>query len=279
MKFLNQKIITIIGKTNTGKSTLFNNLIKKKKSIITPKKNTTTKCILGILEENQTILIDTPGPIFKHSNNNINKSIYDSLIKSTLILIVIDTTNLTTEDFFILDLAKKYKKKKIILINKIDTLKQKDILLPFIKKITNKYTDIKQIIPISNTKNINIEIITSLIKNSIDFTNTYYEYKDIKKKDYTLITKEFIRETLLNNLDKEIPYSTTSEILNKNLNKNITNLTIKLNITKNSHKKIIIGKNGEKIKKITNDLNRKAKKIYTNLNDIKIIINTIKKKK
>lgn len=262
------KIITIIGKTNTGKSTLFNKLINKKKSIITKKKNTTITCVTYNINDH-IILSDTPGPILKNTNKNINNILYNEIKKSTIILIVLDGICLTTEDHFILELINTYEKEKIILLNKIDKIRQKYKILEFIKKITEKYKKINQIIPISSKENININKIKSILNINNNENNITQKYK----KNYMLITKNLIRETLLTKLDKEVPYLTEINILNKKLNKEIRNILIQLNIKKKSHKKIIIGRHGQKINEIINDLNNKLKNIYKKIQNIKILIN------
>ncbi len=272
MTNLQQKIITIVGKTNTGKSTLFNELINKKYSIITKKKNTTIECVFYGLKEQKTVIIDTPGPIIKKTSKNMNKIICDSILKSSLILILINNLNLETEDHFILELINKYKKKYILLINKIDKLKKKDIILPFIKNLNEKYKTISQIIPVSIKKNINIPELKTQIK--IDNTTAckYFNNKDFKKLNYKSLIKNIIRETLLIKLQKEIPYLTQINIPNTILTKDTTHIIAELNVVKKSHKKIIIGEHGKKIKDIIYNIEKNIKKFCHKLQNVKIII-------
>lgn len=266
---MNKKIITIVGKTNVGKSTLINNLSNKKISITTNKKNTTTKCITSNINEN-LIIIDTPGPIINRSEKNTNKLIYDALDQSNAILIVIDNIFLTSEDLFIIDLAMKYKKEKILVINKIDKLEKKLNIIPFIEKIKKKYKEIKEIIPISNIKNINITSLKKIIN------ITKYE-KNNQPNDIKMFIEETTRETLLNKLDKEIPYITKIYIKNTNIQKNIKILILELIVKKQNQKKIIIGQKGNKINDIINDIKYKLIKKLKNLDKIKVIININKK--
>lgn len=264
-----KNILTLIGKTNVGKSTLINKLSKKKISITTPKKNTTTSCIIN--EVNNTLtLIDTPGPIIKNDDKNINKLIYDAIQKSNIILIIIDKIYLNSEDFFILDLIKKYKKNKILIINKIDKIKKKTNIIPFIDKIKKKYPEINEILPLSNTKNINIETLKNIIN-----LNKYI--KNIKINNIEVFIKDNVRETLLNKLDKEIPYITQINIQNTKINENIKILILELTVKKQNQKKIIIGKEGTKINDILNDIKYKLTKTFKYLEKIKIIININKK--
>lgn len=266
---MNKNIISIIGKTNVGKSTLINNLSKKKVSITTNKKNTTISCIISEIN-NEITLIDTPGSIIKNEEYNKNKLIYDAIHKSNKLLILIDSIFLTSEDFFILELIKKYKKEIILIINKIDKIKKKITIIPFINKIKKKYHNITDIIPISNKNKTNIDILRKKLN-----INTYEKTKT--RNNINLFISETTRETLLNKLEKELPYTTKINVLNKNLNKNLTIIILELIIKKQSQKKIIIGKDGKKIKEIISDLKNKLIKKLNKIEKIKIIININKK--
>lgn len=266
---MNKKIITIIGKTNVGKSTLINNLSNKKVSITTNKKNTTIKCIPSKINEN-LIIIDTPGPIINKSEKNTNKIICDAIKQSNAILIVIDSIFLNSEDLFIIDLAVKYKIEKFIIINKIDKIKKKLNLIPFIDKIKKKYKDIKEIIPISNIKNININNLKKIIE------ITKYE-KSNEPYDIKIFIEETVRETLLNKLEKELPYITKINLKNTSIIKNIKIIILELIVQKQNQKKILIGKNGKKINEIINDIKYKLIKKLKCIEKIKIIININKK--
>lgn len=264
---MKKNTILIIGKTNVGKSTLINNLSKDKISITTPKKNTTTQCITSEINKHITI-IDTPGPIIKNDDKNINKLIYTSINQASKLLIVIDKIFLNSEDFFILELTKKIKKEKVLLINKIDLLKKKSYLMPFIEKIKKKYKTIQEIIPISNKKNINITEINKII----NINKTHKQVKNLK-----IFISETTRETLLNKLEKEIPYTTKINVLNAKINKNVKIIILDLLVKKQSHKKIIIGKNGKKINEIITDIKNKLIKKLKYIEKIKITINVNKK--
>lgn len=260
------KTISIIGKTNTGKSTLFNTLIKKKESIISKKKNTTIRCIEKKL--NDTILIDTPGLTLNHKINIklANQLIYNSIRISDIVIINIDELNLESEDLFLLDINRY--KNKILIINKIDKLIIKEKLLTLIKDLS-EYSNFIEIIPSSNIKNINIEKIKDIIINT--HLEKELEKHIYKKETLELKIKDIIRETFLDLLNKEIPYNLPINT-NKDINKNTRSLDIDIQIKKYNYKKIIIGKDGEKIKKIKNTIKNKVNNIY-NLNLKHININ------
>ncbi|HIH2762305.1 MAG TPA: GTPase [Candidatus Azoamicus sp. MARI] len=250
------KIISIIGKTNTGKSTLFNKLIEKKESIISKKKNTTIRCVEKKI--NNAIIIDTPGLTLNNKINikTANNLIYDSIKKSDIVIINIEELNIESEDLFLLDINKN--KNKILTINKIDKITIKKNLLNLIKNLSD-YSNFIEIIPLSNIKNINIKKTKDIIDNiRIDKTIEKHLYK---KETLDLKITDIIRETFLDLLNKEIPYNITINI-EEHINKYIKELNININIKKYNYKKIIIGTNGKNIIQIKNTIKNKINNIY-----------------
>ncbi len=258
---MNKKIL-IIGKTNVGKSTLFNMFVNKKHSIETNKKNTTIRYIEKKFKNN--IYVDSPGPIIKKmiNNFNTNKFIYNKINEVNIIIILIDRTILKSDDFFLFDIIKNLNKKKILIINKIDKIKNKHILLPFIQNLST-YLKFDHIIPTSKYDTSNIKIIQNIINN--------YTCINAKQLTYEPDTNNIqiydkIKKIMLENFDKEIPY-TTKIIIDTNT---INLLKINLITRKPNQKKIIIGANGIKIKNIRLKILYELKNIIQN---IKIIVN------
>lgn len=263
--FKKNKII-IIGRTNVGKSTLFNNIINKDISVVTKKKNTTIRDVQVFSNFGKFLinLIDLPGPVIRRfDKNNINKIIYNFLNDSDLILFVLEKDILKSDDFFLLELIKKYKKNVFLLINKIDLMNRSDVLC-FINKFKNFFI-FKKIIPISNKKKINIDILTKNIGVLSNDSNFYI-------KDKVLFLKDFVRYSLLSNLEKELPYSINFECYFKKIDYKKKIIFIKLFIKKDIQKKILIGLNGVKIKKIIKMINEKLKILYNKRYFIKIFI-------
>ncbi len=261
---MKKKIITkcvyipIIGKTNTGKSTLFNKLIKKKISITSKKKNTTQKRIIGINtnKNNQYIYIDNPGFFpYQSPNKYIQNIIYFLknffLIKKINLFIFIIGLSI---NLYEIELIKIFKKKKInilLLINKIDKLKNKLILLPYIKKINNINNKYISIIPICIKKKKHIKnLINKFIKNFMIISKHFYKKNIITNCNNEFIISEIIREKTIRLLGDEIPYFLnfkTKKIIHIN---NIYKIECIIFFKKKQYNKIIIGFNGNKIKKI-----------------------------
>jgi GTPase len=265
--------ISIIGKTNVGKSSLFNKLNNRKFSIVTDKKNTTKQNIIKhkFLFNTDCLIIDTPGPIIRNKYNiyNVNKYIYDVIFRSSVLILILDKTKLESEDHFIMEIIKKFNIYKILLINKIDEIDNIINLKNFIQdlKFKNKFDEI---LPISIKKNINIKYFFELIKkiniikkNIIE--NPYYIKYDLKN-----LCVEYIREVVLNNLNKELPYIININLLPDIITESTKVISIYFIIKKLSQKNIIIGKDGKKILEIKKFIKISLMKILKNLNTIYI---------
>ncbi|WP_343189607.1 GTPase Era [Buchnera aphidicola] len=238
--------ITIIGKTNVGKSTLLNRLIKKKISIISYKSNTTQKNIKGIFtnKKHQFIYIDTPGCIYKKNFFYLKENINIS----DIIIFVINKNIWKIEDDNILQKIKKTKKPIILVINKIDCIKNKNILLPYINFIKNKFL-FYSIIPISSKTGENINILHKIIKKILPKKKHIYTNNIITNYSDKKIIKEIIREKFINILNNELPYSIKIKLDYFKKKKIFYIIKIIILVKNIRHKKIIIGKKGKIIKK------------------------------
>ena len=262
--------ISIVGKTNAGKSTLINGLIGETISITNKKINTTEDLILGILNinENQLIFYDTPGLNYL---KNIDKkkiklkhNLWKGLDETDVILYLIDVKKYNFDE--ISNNFKKLeetKKKIIIIFNKNDLIDKK-LILPKIKELDSKFK-IDSFFSISAKKKLGLNKIKQyLIKISYN-SDWYYQNSEISNKDDIFISNESTRNSILSLLHKEIPYNI--KITNK-IFKYLKNgdLKIKQNIEINNirYKKIILGKNGDKIKEIRIKSQNYLSKLFNN---------------
>lgn len=256
--------IGFLGRTNVGKSTILNKLLNEKISIVTPKKQTTRKQIKGILttEEYQLIFLDTPG-IHKGRyklNKLMNETAYLSNMDVDLILFVVEP-KITQEDLNIINKIKENKnlntKPIILLINKIDKYKfgkDKGRDLKLIEDYSKLY-EFASIIPVSAETDHNInEIICQILKN-LKKGPKYFSEDEYTNQTEREIVAEVIREKALKLLHEEIPHGIYVEVDNMKQRKttkkeDIYDVDITINCVKDSHKGIIIGKDGEMLKKI-----------------------------
>ena len=252
MKEFKSGTVSIIGKPNTGKSTLINLLTDKRISAVSDKPNTTRNKILGVYnsQDSQILFLDTPG--YQKSNKFLNRIMVQSSLQAIsegdIILLLIDATKkILPEDE---NLFRKIESKNsIVAINKIDLIKKSKIL-NLINKLSTDYSFIKSFIPISALENQGIDSLLKEINNFLPFNEKLIPddiYTDQAEKFYI---SEIIREKLYVNLFKEVPYRTAVVIEEMIDKKKIIVIQSYIIVESSQHKQIILGKRGSMIKKI-----------------------------
>ena len=248
-----------VGRTNVGKSTLLNLLVGEKIAAITNKVQTTRTQIKGIVnrENSQIIFIDTPGihkPKTKLNENMVELS-WDALQNCDVILFLIeaDSEEIGRGDTKILEKIKEANKKCILIINKID-LVQKEKLAQIIDLYKNQY-DFSAIIPISAKKAKYKEVVLDEIEKNLNVGPLYYEKEEYTDQTLRQLAEETIREKALILLRDEVPHGIYVQVEKMKLkktqnNEKIYNIEAVIYCLRESHKGIIIGKNGEMLKKI-----------------------------
>ena len=251
--------VSLIGRTNVGKSTLLNLLVGEKVAAIANKVQTTRTAIKGIVnrENSQIIFVDTPGihkPKTKLNETMVETS-FTSLTDSDIVLFLIEATSteIGRGDRIILDKIKESKRKTILIINKIDLVKR-ETLLNLIEIYSKEY-DFTAIIPISATNNKYKEIILDEIEKNLKPGPAYYDIEEYTDQTLRQLAEETIREKALKLLQDEVPHGIyiVVEKMKERKNKNndpIYDIEASIYCLRNSHKGIIIGKNGEMLKKI-----------------------------
>lgn len=248
--------ISIVGKTNAGKSTLLNSLVGEVVSITNKKINTTEDMIIGLIniKNQQLIFYDTPGisnlKKIKSFNSNLKKNLWQGLNESDLIIYLIDIKKYNKYEIVsnILKLSET-QKKIIIVFNKNDLIDKKTIL-PKIKELDTSI-NIDSYFSISAKKKLGIDNLVKYLLKKTYKSEWLFKDKEITDKDDIFITNECTRNTLLSLLHKEIPYNI--KVKNK-VFKYLRNKDLKIKqeikISNLRYKKIILGKKGEKIKEI-----------------------------
>ena len=245
--------IGLIGRPNVGKSTLLNGLTGRKIAITSNKAQTTRNNIQGIYTDDdvQMIFVDTPG-IHKPKNKlgkALNKKAYVLINDVDIIMFLVDVTEtLGPGDKYILNMLKGINKPVILIINKIDKVPREDIL----KKI-DEYKDLynfDEIIPVSALKDINTTHLLDVLKKYLPDSIKYFDDETYTNVDTTFMISEYIREKVLELTEDEVPHSTTCIVENIEEDKNIISIGASIIVDRENLKKIIIGKNGSKIKEI-----------------------------
>lgn len=241
--------VAISGPTNSGKSTLLNSIFEKKVSIVSHKVQTTLKSLDAVKNygDTQIVFIDTPGYYQKKNDANFIKDVLSSIERSNLLLIILDITSRFEYLEQIEKIVKNYKKKKFLIINKIDLANNEYVLeklstISFIKNFD-------EVFYLSALKNKNIKKLLDHVSKSLPTQEWIY-----KKNNSTNISKEsflaeITREGILKYLNQEIPYQVSIETEKLVKSQNYT-IHQKIIVSTISHKKIILGKNGSAIKSI-----------------------------
>ncbi len=245
--------VSVVGRTNAGKSTLVNSLIGEKIAIISNKPQTTRYRIMGIKNEEdiQIVFTDTPGihnPKTRLGDFMINEA-KDALNDTDVALLVVEPVdNVGKSEEKIIESLKNLKIPAILVINKIDTIR-KDRLFPIIEKYKDAY-DFSAIIPVSAKTKDGLSILTDEIKKFLQKGPMFFPEDMITDSPIKQRLSEIVREKLLWALEKEIPHGIAIEVSNMEEMQNKVNLDITIYCEKQSHKGIIIGKGGELLKNI-----------------------------
>ena len=248
--------VTVVGKTNVGKSSIINRLVGEKISAIANKPQTTRTIIRGIINRpnSQIVIMDTPGLHKSKSKlgNMMNENAISSIPDVDVVLYVIEATEKSIDEK-ILEKIKESKKKTILIINKIDLVDAKKIA-DLIDKYKNLY-DFVAIIPVSVKKDKNIEEIIDEIESNLKEGPAYYDIEEYTNQTLRQIAEETIREKALKLLQDEVPHGILVEVTKMKTRKTkemekIYDVEATIFCLRESHKGIIIGKNGSMLKKI-----------------------------
>lgn len=245
--------VSIIGRPNTGKSTLLNTVLKTHLAIVSNVAGTTRNAIQGVYndEEAQIIFIDTPG-LHKPQDRLgklLNQDAYQSLDDIDVVLFVVDASApLGKGDKFITQALKSTTAPVILVLNKIDKLDNEGIL-----NAINTYKelyDFLDIVPISAIKDDNVNRLISVIKKYLTDDIKYYDDDTLTNTSVRFIIGELVREKILNLTNDEVPHSVTCVTTLYEEKKDIININVDIIVDRDSLKKIIIGHNGQMIKNI-----------------------------
>jgi GTP-binding protein Era len=245
--------VNIVGSPNVGKSTLMNNLVGERLSIITSKHQTTRHRIRGIVngEDFQIVYSDTPGvlePKYKLHEKMMN-FVNSSLKDADIILMVTDIFESTLNHQETLERIKKTSIPVFVLINKIDLAKDMDKVAERVELWAKELPN-AQILPISALEKLNTEFVIQKIKELLPEAPPYFPKEDLTDKPIRFFISEIIREKILETYNKEIPYSCEVVIEEYKVEKKITRIRAVIMVNRDSQKGILIGHQGGKLKKV-----------------------------
>ena len=250
--------ITIVGRANAGKSSLLNALIGEKIAAVSCKPQTTRTKITGVLTQGETqyVFIDTPGmhTAVNKLSEHMLKTVNDSVADAEIILLVCDCSKPVSQNEKNLVSGFKKNDKVILLLNKIDLLENKDMLIQRLSEYSSLY-DFSEVIPISVLENDGLDILMSSLEKLAVEGPHYFPDDKFTDQPERVIMAEIIREKALNDLNEEIPHgiAVTIESVSERDTKDgepIMDISATIYCEKDSHKGILIGKKGSMLQKI-----------------------------
>lgn len=278
--------IAILGRPNVGKSSLLNRILGQKVAIVSDKPQTTRTRIMGVLTkgEEQFVFVDTPGFHKPHNTlgENMMKAVSTGMSDVDCALLVVeaatkfkfDKDNLPPAEVELINEIKRRKLKTILIINKIDLLENKDDMLEVIAAYSSQ-CNFASVIPVSAKNGDGVDIIISEVRSFLKPSPHYFGSDDLTDQSEKVMVAEMIREKLLRSLDKEVPHGIAIDI-ERFFERDTANgepiLQVEATIycEKESHKGIVIGKQGSMLKKIGVYARQDIEKFYGIRADLKL---------
>ncbi len=271
--------VALIGRPNVGKSTLLNALLGQKVSITSRKPQTTRHNLLGIktLDDCQILFVDTPG-IHGDSpraiNRYMNRSAMSALRDVDVLLFLCDRGRFGDDDELVAEAFVQAKGAKVLVINKVDLIEDKRSLLPMLQSLQSRFPD-AALVPTSAEKGSNLDELLQVITERLPESPFYFDEDQITDRSVRFLAAEIIREKLMRQLGEELPYSVTVQIDRFETVDNVAHLDATIYVEKAGQKGIIVGKGGERLKRIGSD----ARKDIEGMLDQRVMLNTWVKEK
>ncbi len=247
--------VAFIGRPNAGKSTLLNHLVGQKIAAVSDKPQTTRFKIQGVITkpEGQIVLVDTPGvhkPGYE-MNRRMMATVQDALLGVDLVCLIRDASVSTgTGDKFVLELMQRSQKPALLLLNKIDKLKDKAALLPLLDWYQNEY-DWRELIPISALKGNVSDVLPQQLIKHLPQGEPLFEEDELTDQSVRTMVAEIVREKILRTTQEEIPY-VTAVLVEKwdEEREDFTRIHCAIFVERDSQKKIVIGKGAARLKEV-----------------------------
>ena len=257
--------IAIVGRPNVGKSTLLNHILGAKLSITSRKAQTTRHRLLGIhtTADTQFLFVDTPGFQLRHVNalnRGLNRTVSQVLSEVDVVLFVVEATKFGDADRKVLELLPK-RTPVLLVVNKADLLKDKAELLPFIQQHAPSF-EFAAVVPVSAKKSLNLDDLLAAIRKHLPEQPAIYGEDELTDRSERFLAAELLREKVFRLLGEELPYSIAVEIEKFELEGNLRRIHAAIIVDKEGQKPILIGKGGEKLKRISTEARQDMEKLF-----------------
>lgn len=262
---MNCGYVALVGRPNVGKSTLMNHLLGQKISITSRKPQTTRHRILGISTnpQGQAIYMDTPGMHASEKralNRHLNRTADTTLLGVEVVVWLIDSLAFQEYDEEIFKKLERAGLPVILAVNKVDKVKDRDAMLAFFEQAQKRYP-FEHIVPISALKRTNLQELETAIMALLPIRENIYPEDQITDRSERFLAAEIVREKLTRRLGDELPYSLTVEIERYEDLPGISKIYAIIWVERDSQKNIVIGKDGEMLKKVGTDARHDIEKL------------------
>ncbi len=249
--------VAIVGRPNVGKSTLLNRLLSEKISITSKKPQTTRHHLLGIktTADAQVLYVDTPGmheKTHRAINRYMNRAARTVLVDVDAIVMVVDRTEWNSDDEMVATAIDSTRCPVFVAVNKVDLLKDKASLLPYLQRIQKRLPD-AELVPVSASKGDNLDALEKLVNESLPEGPFLFPDDQITDRSERFLVSEIVREKMMRQLGDELPYSLTIQIERFEDSGKVIHIDATTFVERDGQKAILIGKGGERIKRIGAD--------------------------
>ena len=258
--------VAIVGRPNVGKSTLLNQILQQKISITSKKAQTTRHRILGIdtQGQDQVVYVDTPG---LHSdekraiNRLMNRAASSSIGDVDLVLFLVDSTVWTDDDDMVLEKIRRSQRPVVLIINKVDQVKDKGELLPHIQRLSALH-EFADILPMTARSGEHIPVLKKIVKGYLHEGVHMFPDDYVTDRSVRFMAAESVREKLMRLTGDELPYSTTVEVEKYETRENgTTHIHALILVERESQKRMVIGQGGSKLKEVGQQARRDIEKL------------------
>jgi GTP-binding protein Era len=267
--------VAIVGRPNVGKSTLLNALIGAKVSIVSRKAQTTRHRIHGVLtrEHDQFVFVDTPGFQTRHGgtmNKMMNRVVTQTLSDVDVVVHVIEAGKWSDGDANLLPLMKS-QARTVLAVNKTDLLKDREAMFPFVAKVMAKHA-YDAVVPVSAAKSRQLDDLLNEIATGLPENEPMFEADTLTDRPVRFIAGELIREKIFRLVGDELPYGSTVVIEQWEETPKLTRIAACVIVERDSHKPILLGTNGDRIKRIATEARQDIAKLIDSSVHLEIYI-------
>lgn len=257
--------VAIVGRPNVGKSTLLNRLVGQKISIVSRKAQTTRHRITGIVTnpDAQYVFVDTPGFQTRYAsalNRAMNRGVTQTLADVDVVIFVIEAGRFDAKDKAVLKLLPP-DRPVILVVNKVDKLKDKTTLLPFLATVSAE-RDFAAVVPVSAAKGSQMTELLAEARKHLPNEGLLFDEDELTDKSERFLASEYIREKLFRLLGDELPYAATVEIERFEVEGSLRRIYAAIVVDRDSHKAIVIGKGGETLKRIATEARQDMERLF-----------------